>query len=128
MAMIKHLLLPAAAFLGLGIAAPAFAQQNDKALIIYGNDKCPEGTVCIRAAESDRYRIPPSLRSGPLAPQDQPWSQRAASISNVGNSGTGSCSNVGAGGWTGCWNQQMKAARAEKKQDAAAEAESPLPK
>ena len=64
----------------------------------------------------------------PLAPQDQPWAQRAASIATVGNGGTGSCTNVGAGGWTGCWNQQMKAARAEKKQDAQAEAESPLPK
>jgi len=128
MAMIKHLLLPAAALLAGCIAAPVLAQQNDKALIIYGNDKCPEGTICIRAKESDRYRIPQSLRSGPLAPQDQPWAQRAASIANVGAAGTGSCSNSGAGGWTGCWNQQMKAARAEKKQNAQAEAESPLPK
>jgi hypothetical protein len=126
--MIKHFLLPAAALLGFGIAAPALAQQNDKALIIYGTDKCPAGTICIRAPESERYRIPGSLRSGPLAPQDQPWSQRAASIEGVSRTGTGSCTNTGAGGWTGCWNQQMKAARAEKKQAAAAEAESPLPK
>ena len=126
--MIKHLLLPAAALLAGCLAGPAFAQQNDKALVIYGNDKCPEGTICIRAPEGDRYRIPQSLRSGPLAPQDQPWAQRAASIANVGASGTGSCTNSGAGGWTGCWNQQMKAARAEKKQQAQAEAESPLPK
>jgi len=126
--MIKHLLLPAAAILAGCLAGPASAQQNDKALVIYGNDKCPEGTICIRAKESDRYRIPQSLRSGPLAPQDQPWAQRAASIANVGASGAGSCSNSGAGGWTGCWNQQMKAARAEKKQNAQAEAESPLPK
>ena len=125
--MIKHL-LPAAMLLAGCLAGPALAQQNDKALIIYGNDKCPAGTICIRAPETDRYRIPQSLRSGPLAPQDQPWAQRAASISNVGASGTGSCSTSGAGGWTGCWNQQMKAARAEKKQDAHAEAESPLPK
>ena len=126
--MIKHILLPAAAILaGLG-AAPAFAQQNDKALIIYGNDICPAGTVCIRASESERYRIPQSLRSGPLAPQDQPWSQRAASMNDVSQSGTGSCSSTGAGGWTGCWKQQMQAARTEKKQAAAAEAESPLPK
>ena len=126
--MIKHFLLPAAALLAGGLAGTAFAQQNDKALVIYGNDKCPEGTICIRAKESDRYRIPQSLRSGPLAPQDQPWAQRAASIANVGASGTGSCTNSGAGGWNGCWNQQMKAARAEKKQNAQAEAESPLPK
>jgi len=126
--MIKHFLLPAAALLGLGVAAPAFAQQNDKALIVYGNDKCPEGTVCIRAPETERYRIPQSLRSGPLAPQDQPWAQRAASIATVGNTGTGSCTNVGGGGWTGCWNQQMKDYHADKKQNAQAAAESPLPK
>ena len=126
--MIKHLLLPAAALLAGCLAGPALAQQNDKALVIYGNDKCPEGTICIRASESDRYRIPQSLRSGPLAPQDQPWAQRAASISNVGASGTGSCSTSGAGGWTGCWNQQMKDYHADKKQNAQAAAESPLPK
>ena len=126
--MIKHRLLPAAALLAGCIAAPAFAQQNDRALVIYGDDKCPQGTICIRAKESDRYRIPQSLRSAPLAPKDEPWAQRAASIANVGASGAGSCSNSGAGGWTGCWNQQMKAARAEKKQNAQAEAESPLPK
>lgn len=126
--MIKHILLPAAALLAVGLAGPAFAQQNDRALIVYGNDKCPEGTVCIRAPESERYRIPQSLRSGPLAPKDQPWAQRAESVANVGASGTGSCSNSGAGGWTGCWSKQMKAARAEKKQKANVEGESPLPK
>ena len=126
--MIKHILLPAAALLAGCLAGPVFAQQNDKALVVYGNDKCPAGTICIRAPESDRYRIPQSLRSGPLAPQDQPWAQRAASVADVGASGTGSCSNSGAGGWTGCWKQQMKAARAEKKQQAQAEGESPLPK
>jgi hypothetical protein len=126
--MIKHLLLAAAALLATAVAAPAFAQQNDRSLIIYGNDKCPAGSVCIRAPESERYRIPQSLRSGPLAPKDQPWAQRAESMRDVGAAGTGSCSNVGAGGWTGCWQKQMREARAEKKQRAAAEAESPLPK
>jgi hypothetical protein len=126
--MIKHLLLAAAGLLGLGVAAPALAQQNDRALIIYGDDKCPEGTVCVRAPESERYRIPQSLRSGPLAPADQPWAQKAESLRDVGASGVGSCSAGGAGGWTGCWLRDMRAARAEKKQRAAAEAESPLPK
>lgn len=126
--MIKHVLLPAAAILCGFAAGPAFAQQNDKALVIYGSDPCPQGTVCIRAPETERYRIPQSLRSGPLAPADQPWSQRAESLATVGASGTGSCSANGAGGWTGCWSKQMKAARAEKKQEAAAVAESPLPK
>jgi hypothetical protein len=126
--MIKHCMLAAAGLLTIAVASPAFAQQNDRALVIYGNDKCPEGVICIRAPESERYRIPQSLRSGPLAPADQPWAQKAESIRDVGASGAGSCSNVGAGGWTGCWKQQMRAARAEKKQQAAVEGESPLPK
>jgi len=126
--MIKHFMLAAAAFLASAAAGPAFAQQNDRALVVYGNDKCPEGTICIRAPESERYRIPQSLRSGLLAPKDQPWSQRAESMAEVGAAGTGSCTNSGAGGWTGCWQKQMRAAHAEKKQKAAAEAESPLPK
>src|SRR4051812_13207690 len=101
MAMIKQMLLPGAAILAGLIAGPAFAQQNDRALVVYGTDRCPEGYVCVRAPESERYRIPQSLRSGPLAPQDQPWSQRAASVDSVGAAGPGSCTNTGAGGWTG---------------------------
>jgi hypothetical protein len=128
MAMIKQMLLTGAAILASLAAAPAFAQQNDRALVIYGSDPCPEGTICVRAPESERYRIPQSLRSGPLAPQDQPWSQRAASVANVGAAGTGSCTATGPGGAGGCWSQQMRAARAERKQDAAAIAESPLPR
>src|ERR1700712_5023497 len=100
MAMIKQMLLAGAAILVGLAAAPASAQQNDKALVVYGSDPCPEGTICVRAPESERYRIPQSLRSGPLAPQDQPWSQRAASMNDVSQSGTGSCTNTGAGGWT----------------------------
>jgi hypothetical protein len=128
MAMMKHILLPAAALLcGLAVG-PALAQQNDRALIVYGNDRCPEGTICVRAPEAERFRIPQSLRSGPLAPQDQPWSERAASLADVGATGPGSCSTGGAGGWTGCWQQQMRTAHAEKKQQQQADAESPLPK
>jgi hypothetical protein len=126
--MIKHFLLAAAALVAAAAAGPVFAQQNDRALIVYGNDKCPEGSVCIRAPESERYRIPQSLRSGPLAPSDQPWAKKAESTTSAGAAGTGSCTNTGAGGWTGCWKQQMQAARAEKKQQHAVEAESPLPK
>ena len=126
--MIKHLLLAAAALFAGMATTPAFAQQNDRSLIIFGNDKCPEGMVCVRAPESERFRIPKSLRSGPLAPQDEPWAQRSASMADLGAAGIGSCTTSGPGGWTGCWKQQMKAARAEKKQKAATEAESPLPK
>jgi hypothetical protein len=129
--MLTRFLLSLTFALGLSFAstAPAGAQAGGGALIIYGRDACPPNTVCVRAPEADRYRIPKSLRSAPLAPQDQPWSARAKSVANAGAAtGTGSCTAVGGGGNTGCWKRDMEAARAEKAQNAAIEAESPEPR
>ena len=90
---------------GLVPAVPALAQNGEKVLVIYGNDRCPttkageEVVVCARRPEADRYRIPSELRSGTLAPADQPWAARAASVSSVGGEiGSPTCSNVGGGG------------------------------
>ncbi len=102
----------------LALPVPAFAQAvaNERVLTIFGADTCPRDTICIVAPESERYRIPKNLRnSGPIAPQNQSWAARAGRIDSVGRSGTGSCSPAGAGGWTGCYLEQMKAARAERK-------------
>jgi hypothetical protein len=128
--MMRTMLAAAAlAVLSAGSAAPVHAQAGGSSLIIYGNDPCPPGTVCVRAPESERFRIPRTLRSGTLAPKDQPWSARAKSVANAGAAtGTGSCSNVGGGGFTGCWKQDMQAARAERSQNAAAAADSPEPR
>jgi hypothetical protein len=129
--MMTRVILAAAvgAVLSLGHAAPVQAQAGGSALIIYGSDPCPAGTVCVRAPESERYRIPKTLRSEPLAPKDQPWSQRAKSVANTGAAtGTGSCSKVGGGGFTGCWKQEMQAARAENAQNADTAAQSPEPR
>jgi hypothetical protein len=130
--MMKRMMLVAAVGAVLSAvpaAAPVFAQAGGSSLIIYGNDRCPAGTVCVRAPESERFRIPRTLRSGTLAPQDQPWASRAKSVANTGAaSGTGSCTAVGGGGFTGCWKQQMQAARAENSQAKAAAAESPEPR
>lgn len=127
--MNKLFLLPGAAAVlsALAVAAPAHAQAGGT-LIIYGNDKCPANTICVRAPESDRYRIPQTLRSGPLAPSQQPWSTRARSVTSAGAAGTGSCSASGAGGWTGCWSKMMRDSKQEKAQNAAAVADSPVPK
>ena len=68
-------------------------------------------------------------RTEPLSPQNQPWGARAASVARAGSaSGTGSCSNSGAGGWTGCWNEMMKDARNERRQQNAAAASSAEPR
>lgn len=128
--MLKPALLSLAALGAAAAAGPAPAQQNDRQLIIYGNDRCPAGTICVRAPESERYRIPQTMRQEePLAPADQPWAARASSVSRAGAaSGTGSCSNSGAGGFTGCWNQMMKEARDERRGRNAAAADSAVPR
>jgi hypothetical protein len=129
--MLTRILLILAFALGLSLTGgtPALSQAGGSALIIYGNDRCPPNTVCVRAPESERFRIPQSLRTGPVSPQDQPWSARAKSVANAGAAtGTGSCTATGAGGFTGCWRQQMEAGRAENNQAGDVRAQSPEPR
>lgn len=114
---------------------PAMAQQTDRVLVIYGNDKCPtnasgeEIVVCARQPESERYRIPKELRAPiVITPENQSWATKANAAMNAGSAtGTGSCSAVGAGGWTGCWAQQMREAK-QARQAQAAEIQADGPK
>lgn len=105
----------------LGFAAPALAQHSERTLVIFGNDKCPtsngnEIVVCVRRSENERYRIPPQFRQAdPL--YNRTWADRAQSLEYVGASGIQSCSPVGAGGATGCFDQLARQARAENKQN-----------
>ncbi len=98
-------------------ATTASAQiANERILTIFGDDKCPADTICVRAPENERYRIPKNLRdSGIIAPQNQAWGARAeATLAAGAKTGTGSCTAVGPGAWTGCWAQQMRAMKAER--------------
>ena len=109
--------LALAVFAPLALANPAVAQiaANERILTIFGEDKCPADTICVRAPENERYRIPKQFRnSGVIAPQNQSWAARAEGTLSAGaRTGIGSCSANGPAGWTGCWAQQMRAARAE---------------
>ena len=98
------------------IAAPAEAQQRIRQVVIYGNDRCPEGrgdeiVVCARRPENERYRLPESAR-GPsdTSPERRSWATRARNIRDVGNTGINSCSTVGPGGQTGCLQEMIDAA------------------
>jgi hypothetical protein len=100
-------------------AAPAAGEPRVNQLIIYGEDPCPPGTneeiiVCARLPEDDRFRIPPNLRNNPNDPANQSWANRAIELSYVGRTGTDSCSTVGGSGFTGCFNQIVTQARAER--------------
>lgn len=104
---------------GAAPVGPADVRVNQ--LIIYGDDPCPESadpneiTVCARLPDADRYRIPPSLRDNPNDPGNNSWANRAMELSYVGRTGTDSCSTVGGGGFTGCFNQIVNQARAERR-------------
>lgn len=103
-------------------AAPAAAQDTpgDKVnmVIVYGDDACPasageEIVVCARKAENERYRIPENLRFSD-DPANQAWAERVERLEMVGDFGTMSCSPTGAGGITGCTQQMIDAAYADR--------------
>jgi hypothetical protein len=105
---------------------PASAAE-ERILTIFGKDKCPENTICVRAPEGERYRIPKALRDPAKTPDAVSWTQRSQATLNEGKqNGAGNCSAVGASNWTGCWAEEMRKMRAQAKADAAAE-EVPLP-
>ena len=108
---------------GLALANPAAAQEDNERVnqvIVYGNDACPrsttpdEITVCARKAEGERYRIPEPLR-GIDKPESRAWTDRVLAYETVGNTGTLSCTPVGPGGYTGCAQNFIHNAYAEKK-------------
>jgi hypothetical protein len=121
--MTRLLALTATAAIAMGVAAtPAAAQDEggDKVnqVIIFGDDECPESsgdtiTVCARLDESERYRIPPILRSS-TSPENESWTRRALALEAVGDFGPLSCTPVGAGGDLGCTVQMIEQAYAER--------------
>ena len=127
----KALLLAAAGAGALLAAAPAAAQSaaaspaaepKISTMIVYGDDPCPPSTddtivVCARKPDKERYRIPEALRGDPNDPKSQAWAARATALEYAGRGGIGSCSPVGPGGASGCFNQIVRQARAERAGD-----------
>jgi hypothetical protein len=110
-------------------ATPALAQDDGAAadgnndnvnlVIIYGDDDCPQSqtgeiVVCQRFAEDERYRIPENLRES-SDPANKSWTERAATFERVGAFGAMSCTATGYSGWSGCTEQLIEAAYAEKR-------------
>jgi len=105
-----------AAFTTLPAAAQDAAEPAVNQVIVYGDQKCPEATgeeivVCVR--REDPFRLPGAFR-GTDAPANEAWSERVAANANVGDTGAGSCSTVGQGGFTGCTLEQIERAVAEQ--------------
>lgn len=103
----------------LPVEAVPTGSEKVNQLIVYGEDPCPPSTadeiiVCARKPEGDRYRIPENLRDNPNAAANQAWTNRATELQYVGRSGIGSCSPVGPGGATGCFEELVRQAKADR--------------
>lgn len=112
----------AAALAMLAAAAPLGAQdagsEKVRMVIVYGDDAAPpaqgdEIVVVARMPEEDRFRIPENLRFSDN-PANQAWINRVEKLEFVGNFGTLSCSAVGVGGSTGCTQEMIRNAYADK--------------
>lgn len=111
----------AAAFAALAVT-PLAAQEagGDKVrmVIVYGDDAAPEPqgdeiVVVARMPESERFRIPEALRYSDN-PANQAWINRVEKLEFVGDFGTLSCSAVGIGGSTGCTQEMIREAYADR--------------
>jgi hypothetical protein len=96
--------------------APALAQAGQVTLDVFGKDPCPATYICIRHKESDRYRLPKALNPQGTRQQRQSWTRQSQALKTVGATGTGSCSAVGPGGFTGCLTQEIQQARRETRE------------
>ena len=99
--------------------AVAAAQEKVRQVVVFGREACPRGTngeivICARRPERERYRIPEALRDEVAERRGTAWAARARSLEYVGRTGVQSCSTVGPGGFTGCWEQMMRTARDER--------------
>jgi len=116
----KRFIAPFAIAALAALSGPAAAQDETRVnqLIVYGEDQCPQSsegeiTVCARLDESERYRIPPDLRTS-NDPANQPWTARVKSFEAVGAFGPLSCTPAGLGGELGCTAKMIEAAYAER--------------
>lgn len=126
--MLTRGMLTATAILGAAISSTPLAAQNvpTPTLTIYGSQKCPtnadgsEIVVCVRRPPGEQFRIPKELRNFKVTPQNESWAAKAGANDKAGVEGIGTCSNVGAGGATGCLaqrGQQYKRERQAAKAD-----------
>jgi hypothetical protein len=101
------------------LAAQDAAGDTVRMVIVYGDDEAPkpngdEIVVVARMPESERFRIPEGLRISD-SPANTAWINRVERLEFVGASGTLSCSASGVGGSTGCTQEMIRNAYADKK-------------
>ncbi|MEZ5655510.1 MAG: hypothetical protein R3E04_06455 [Sphingobium sp.] len=112
-----------ASFFTSGAAAQAEPPERVSALVVYGDDPCPQSddgdiVVCARKPEAERYRIPKPVREKPK-PQGGPgWASQVAEMEDAGRAVIpGSCSVNGSYGFTGCTAEMLRQWFAEKRME-----------
>ena len=100
------------------LAAQDSAGDKVRMVIVYGDDAAPsaqadEIVVVARMPESERFRIPEGLRYSEN-PANTAWINRVERLEFVGASGTLSCTAVGPGGSTGCTQEMIRNAYADR--------------
>jgi hypothetical protein len=121
--------LPLFLALAVSVSVPAGADEPDRVetLVVYGNDPCPPArdgaiVVCARKPESERYRIPKTLREKKEVAGSQGWASRVETMEASGRQLLpNSCSVVGSNGQTGCtqamlrqWFEERRLARQQE--------------
>ena len=101
------------------LAAQSEAGDKVRIAIVYGDDAAPtpngdEIIVVARMPEAERFRIPENLRYSD-DPANTAWINRVERLEFVGNSGILSCSASGVAGSTGCTQEMIRNAYADKK-------------
>jgi hypothetical protein len=102
-------------------------------LVLYGNQRCPtdnagnEIVVCSRRSAQEQFRVPKELRELEITPENESWAVRSGTAleAGAGVNTIGSCSAVGPGGQTGCFNQRVRESRREDAARAAERARQP---
>jgi hypothetical protein len=101
------------------LAQDAAAEERVMIVNLRPGEACPAAddpdTIVVCEEIEDPYRIPRSLREG-RDPENRSWTDRARDMENVGRTGPGSCSNVGAGAELGCTVLAIDNAVAEREQ------------
>lgn len=121
----RSTLLAALLVSALAPIAPASAQEPPPkritSLVVYGDDACPKGegdeiVVCARRPESERYRIPKTLREKPAVAGGPGWASQVANMEQASRQILpNSCSPVGSNGFTGCTAAMLKQWFAERR-------------
>ena len=119
-----RLVTAAALLLTPALAAAQSGQppQRIRNVQITQGQKCPPSTrdeVVVCSTLEEPFRIPSELRDdGPVAAANQSWVNRAADLDQTSRVAGGlpdTCSPIGTGGQTGCFQARARAFAAEKR-------------